>query len=36
MSTLGKGKAPVSTSGVEAYSKEVLGDEIRRLTIANV
>ncbi len=36
MFTLGKGKAPVSTNGVEAYSKEALGDEIRRLTIVNV
>ncbi len=36
MSTLGKGKASVSTSGVEVYSKEALGDEIRRLIIANV
>ncbi len=31
-----KGKAPVSTSGIEVYSKETLGDEIRRLTTANV
>ncbi len=31
-----KGKAPVFTSGVEAYNKEILGDEIRRLTIVNV
>ncbi len=36
MSTSGKGKAPVSISGVEAYSKEALGDEIRKLTAANV
>ena len=36
MSILDKGKAPVSTSGIEAYSKEVLGDEIRRLIVANV
>ena len=35
MSTLDKGKTPASTSGVEAYSKEILGDEIRRLTAAN-
>ncbi len=33
--TLGKGKALASTNGVEAYSKETLGDEIRRLTTAN-
>ncbi len=26
----------VSTNGVEVYNKEVLGDEIRRLTVANV
>ena len=30
-----KGKGPVSTSGVEAYSKEQLAEEIRRLTSAN-
>ncbi len=36
MSTLGKGKAPASTSGVEAYSKEALDDEIRRLIATNV
>ena len=35
ISTSGKGKAPVSTNGVEAYSKKVLGNEIRRLTTAN-
>ncbi len=35
MSTSGKGKAPVSINGVEAYSKEALGDEIRRLTATN-
>ncbi|HYT42099.1 MAG TPA: hypothetical protein VEP90_07120 [Methylomirabilota bacterium] len=35
MSTSDKGKTPVSTNGVEAYSKEILGDEIRRLTAAN-
>ena len=33
--TSGKGKAPVSTNGVEAYNKEALGDEIRRLTVTN-
>ncbi len=26
---------PASTNGVETYSKEVLSDEIRRLTVAN-
>jgi hypothetical protein len=31
-----KDKGSVSTSGVEAYSKEQLAEEIRRLTIANV
>ena len=31
-----KGKGPASTSGVEAYSKEQLAEEIRRFTIANV
>ncbi len=36
ISTSNKGKAPVSTNNVEAYSKEVLGDEIRRLIVANV
>ncbi len=36
MFTLSKGKAPISTSGVEAYNKEALDDEIRRLIIANV
>ncbi len=36
ISTLGKGKTPASTSGIEAYSKEVLGNEIRRLTIVNI
>ncbi len=36
MSILGKGKASASTSGVEAYSKETLGDKICRLTTANV
>ncbi len=36
MFTLSKGKAPVCTNGIEAYSKEVLDDEIRRLIITNV
>ena len=36
ISTSGKSKAFVFTNGVEAYNKEVLSDEIRRLTIANV
>jgi len=31
-----KGKASIFTSGVEAYSKEALGDEIRRLITTNV
>ena len=35
ISTSSKGKAPVSTNGVEAYNKEAFGDEIRRLTAAN-
>src|SRR6266566_9640377 len=36
MSTSGKSKASASTNGVEAYNKETLNDEIRRLTTANV
>ncbi len=36
ISTLNKGKAPVSISGVEAYSKEALGDKIRKLITTNV
>jgi len=36
MSTSGKGKTPASTSGVEAYSKEALGEEIRRFTQTNM
>ena len=36
MSILGKGKTPVSISGVEAYSKEALGEEIRRFTQVNI
>ena len=35
MSILNKGKTPASTSDVEAYNKEALGDEIRKLTTAN-
>jgi len=35
ISILGKGKAPASTNGVEAYSKEALDDKICRLTTAN-
>ncbi len=35
ISTSNKGKAPASTNGVEAYSKKVLGEEIRKLTAAN-
>ncbi len=36
ISTSNKGKAPVSTSSIEAYSKEALGDEIRRLITTNI
>ena len=36
MSTSNKGKTPASTNDVEAYSKEALDDEIRRLTTTNV
>ncbi len=36
ISTSNKGKTPASTNGVEAYNKEALNDEIRRLTTANV
>jgi len=36
MSTSGKGKTPASTNGIKAYSKETLGDEIRKLTTVNV
>ncbi len=36
ISTSGKGKAFVSTNGVEAYSKEALDDEIHKLIVANV
>src|SRR6266699_1776827 len=35
MSTSNKGKTPASTNDVEAYSKEALDDEIRRLTTTN-
>ena len=35
MSTSSKGKTPISTNDVETYSKETLGDEIRRLIAAN-
>jgi len=35
ISTSGKGKTPASTNDVKAYSKEILDDEIHRLTIAN-
>ncbi len=36
ISTLGKNKTSVSTNDVEAYNKEALNDEIRRLIIVNV
>ncbi len=36
ISTLSKGKVFISTNGIKAYSKETLGDEIRRLTAVNV
>jgi len=36
ISTSNKGKAPAFTSGVEAYNKEVLDDEIRRLIAINI
>ncbi len=35
ISTSGKGKTPTSTNGIEAYNKETLDDEIRKLTITN-
>jgi len=35
ISTLGKGKAPVSTNDIEAYNKETLNNEIRKLTATN-
>jgi len=31
-----KGKMPISTNGVKAYSKETLSDKIRRLTTTNI
>ncbi len=36
ISTSDKGKTSISTNDVEVYSKEVLGDEIRRLIAANI
>ncbi len=36
ISTSNKGKTPASTNNVEAYNKETLSDEIRKLTTANV
>jgi len=36
ISNLGKGKTLASSNGIKAYSKEVLREEIRRLTITNV
>ena len=36
MFILSKGKTLTSINGVEAYNKEVLNDEIRKLTIVNV
>ncbi len=35
ISTLSKGKTPASTSDIEAYNKEVLNDEIRKLIATN-
>ncbi len=35
MSTSGKGKASVSTSGIEVFIKEQLAVEIQRLSVAN-
>ncbi len=35
ISTSGKNKTPISTNSIEVYNKKTLGDEIRRLTIAN-
>jgi len=35
ISTSGKGKTPASTNGVKTYSKEALGNKIRKLTAAN-
>jgi len=31
-----KGKTPISTNGIEAYNKEILGDKIRKLTTTKV
>ncbi len=36
ISTSGKSKAPIFISGVEAYNKETLSDEIHRLITANI
>ncbi len=36
ISTSNKGKTPVSTNSVKAYSKEALNNEIRKLTTINV
>ncbi len=36
MSILNKGKALIFTSGIKAYNKETLNDEIRKLITANV
>ena len=36
MFILSKGKVSAFTSGVEAYNKEILNDEIYRLTATNV
>ncbi len=33
---LNKGKTPILISRVEAYNKEILNDEIRKLMVANV
>ncbi len=36
ISTLSKGKTPAFINNVEVYSKEILGDKIRRLTTTNI
>ncbi len=36
ISTLGKGKTPISTNSIEAYNKKTLNDKIRKLTTTNV
>ncbi len=36
ISTSSKDKAPVSTNGIETYSKKALNDKIRKLTTTNV